>query len=88
MSDKSVKYKVRFGAKQRSRRRCLDLARTNIDKLWECDAESPVTAVGASVATLTPTATLSTDPDVGDDIVSYCKLFYFFDLLHFVSTYI
>ena len=77
MSDKKVKYKVRFGARPRSRRRCLDLARTNIDKLPECDVERPVTAATDSVATLTPTATLSTDLHIGDVIVSYCRLFYF-----------
>ena len=83
MSEKRVKYKVRFGAKPRSRRRCLDVARAKIDKLQECDAESEVTA--ASVATLSPTPTptltlslsLSTDPNVGDVIVSYSQLFYF-----------
>ena len=69
MSEKRVKFKVRFGAKPRSRRRCLDVARAKIDKLQECDAESKVTA--ASVATLSPTLTLSTDPNVGDVIVSY-----------------
>ena len=78
MFEKRVKYKVRFGSKPRSRRRCLDVARTNIDKLQECEAESDVgSPVTASVATLTPKATLSTDPNVGDVLVSYCQLFYF-----------
>ena len=81
MSEKRVKYKVRFGAKPRSRRRCLDVVRAKIDKLQECDAESEVTGTAASVATLSPTPTLSlslsTDPNVGDVIVSYSQLFYF-----------